>query len=275
MYWPPRSLHSLIPSCLHWKTWMNAVPSLASVRMGAVSTLWEATAASAMMVLRPAPLERNVSVRSTAHEHFATYWNAFEQNSSANLKVRDSFCPLTILSSDNRKGYCYTEVLQTMCQQSSTSRSSVTKSECCCNMGRGWGSQCELCPLPGTVQYKKMCPLGPGYTTDGRGERHIKHTLSNKIQQLMYSYELWMKEFSFDLCKKFQANCLCVFPFRHQWVPSDARSVSQWPVHQHHRIIPLSLQCGLQNWLHRNLLCWYDWSLFSFTDVVEVQLCYW
>ncbi|XP_045904597.1 fibrillin-2b isoform X1 [Micropterus dolomieu] len=69
---------------------------------------------------------------------------------------------------DNRKGYCYTEVLQTMCQQSSTSRSSVTKSECCCNMGRGWGSQCELCPLPGTVQYKKMCPLGPGYTTDGR-----------------------------------------------------------------------------------------------------------
>uniref|UniRef100_A0A671YW41 Fibrillin 2b n=1 Tax=Sparus aurata TaxID=8175 RepID=A0A671YW41_SPAAU len=69
---------------------------------------------------------------------------------------------------DNRKGYCYTEVLQTMCQQSSTSRNSVTKSECCCNTGRGWGSQCELCPLPGTVQYKKMCPLGPGYTTDGR-----------------------------------------------------------------------------------------------------------
>ncbi|XP_075944108.1 fibrillin-2-like [Anarhichas minor] len=55
-----------------------------------------------------------------------------------------------------------------MCQQSSTNRNSVTKSECCCNMGRGWGSQCELCPLPGTVQYKKMCPLGPGYTTDGR-----------------------------------------------------------------------------------------------------------
>lgn len=57
-----------------------------------------------------------------------------------------------------------------MCQQSSTSRISVTKSECCCNVGRGWGPQCELCPLPGTVHFKKMCPLGPGYTTDGRGE---------------------------------------------------------------------------------------------------------
>uniref|UniRef100_A0AAY4E607 Fibrillin 2b n=1 Tax=Denticeps clupeoides TaxID=299321 RepID=A0AAY4E607_9TELE len=72
---------------------------------------------------------------------------------------------------DNRQGFCFTEVLQTMCQQSSTNRNSVTKSECCCNGGRGWGPQCELCPLPGTVQYKKMCPLGPGYTTDGRGER--------------------------------------------------------------------------------------------------------
>ncbi|XP_033936716.1 fibrillin-2b [Pseudochaenichthys georgianus] len=69
---------------------------------------------------------------------------------------------------DNRKGFCFTEVLQIMCQQSATNRNSVTKSECCCNTGRGWGSQCELCPLPGTMQYKRMCPLGPGYTTDGR-----------------------------------------------------------------------------------------------------------
>ncbi|TKS74624.1 Fibrillin-1 MP340 [Collichthys lucidus] len=85
---------------------------------------------------------------------------------------------------DNRKGYCYTEVLQTMCQQSSTNRNSVTKSECCCNMGRGWGSQCELCPLPGTVQYKKMCPLGPGFTTDGRdiNECHVMPDLCRNGQ---------------------------------------------------------------------------------------------
>uniref|UniRef100_A0AAR2LSK7 Fibrillin 1 n=1 Tax=Pygocentrus nattereri TaxID=42514 RepID=A0AAR2LSK7_PYGNA len=67
---------------------------------------------------------------------------------------------------DNRQGFCFTEVLQTLCQMSSSSRVSVTKSECCCDGGRGWGSTCELCPLPGTTQYKKMCPLGPGYTTD-------------------------------------------------------------------------------------------------------------
>ncbi|XP_051512992.1 fibrillin-1-like isoform X2 [Myxocyprinus asiaticus] len=69
---------------------------------------------------------------------------------------------------DNRQGFCFLEVLQTMCQMSSSSRVSVRKSECCCDRGRGWGSNCELCPLPGTTQYKKMCPLGPGYTTDGQ-----------------------------------------------------------------------------------------------------------
>ncbi|XP_002931771.2 fibrillin-2 [Xenopus tropicalis] len=69
---------------------------------------------------------------------------------------------------DTRQGFCFSEVLQTMCQMSSSSRNHVTKSECCCNGGRGWGNQCEICPLPGTAQYKKMCPHGPGYTTDGK-----------------------------------------------------------------------------------------------------------
>lgn len=69
----------------------------------------------------------------------------------------------------NRPGFCFDEVLQTMCQMASSSRNLVTKLECCCHGGRGWGSQCELCPLPGTAQYKKLCPHGPGCTAVGRG----------------------------------------------------------------------------------------------------------
>ncbi|XP_032070485.1 fibrillin-2 [Thamnophis elegans] len=68
---------------------------------------------------------------------------------------------------DNRQGFCFAEVLQTMCQMASSSRNLVTKSECCCDGGRGWGNQCEICPLLVTTQYKKLCPHGPGYTTDG------------------------------------------------------------------------------------------------------------
>ncbi|XP_041916071.1 fibrillin-2-like [Alosa sapidissima] len=69
---------------------------------------------------------------------------------------------------DYREGFCFTEVLQTMCQMSSSSRTPSTKSQCCCDGGRGWGNQCELCPLPGTAKYKKLCPHGHGYATDGR-----------------------------------------------------------------------------------------------------------
>ncbi|PIO35813.1 hypothetical protein AB205_0174470 [Aquarana catesbeiana] len=80
---------------------------------------------------------------------------------------KNNNCPMEH-TYDTRQGFCFSEVLQTMCQMSSSSQNHVTKSECCCNAGRGWGNQCEICPLPGTTQYKKLCPHGPGYTTDGR-----------------------------------------------------------------------------------------------------------
>lgn len=70
---------------------------------------------------------------------------------------------------DNREGYCFTEVLQNMCQIGSSNRNPVTKSECCCDGGRGWGPQCEICPFEGTVAYKKLCPHGRGFMTNGAG----------------------------------------------------------------------------------------------------------
>ncbi|CAI5792881.1 fibrillin-1 isoform X1 [Podarcis lilfordi] len=68
---------------------------------------------------------------------------------------------------DKREGYCFTEVLQSMCQIGSSNRNPVTKSECCCDGGRGWGPNCEICPFLGTVAFKKLCPLGRGFTTSG------------------------------------------------------------------------------------------------------------
>lgn len=88
-----------------------------------------------------------------------------------------TFYILPQLFPDYRQGFCFTEVLQTMCQMSSSSRIPSTKSQCCCNSGHGWGNQCELCPLPGTVKYRKLCPHGPGYATDGTGLFAPKHSL--------------------------------------------------------------------------------------------------
>ncbi|NWU93237.1 LTBP2 protein, partial [Upupa epops] len=41
----------------------------------------------------------------------------------------------------------------------------ITKQECCCTVGAAWGDSCETypCPMPGTVDYQEICPLGKGY----------------------------------------------------------------------------------------------------------------
>ncbi|ETE61011.1 Fibrillin-2, partial [Ophiophagus hannah] len=90
------------------------------------------------------------------------------QSSPSGIECIGKCCFYENIFPDNRQGFCFAEVLQTMCQMASSSRNLVTKSECCCDGGRGWGNQCEICPLLVTTQYKKLCPHGPGYTTDGR-----------------------------------------------------------------------------------------------------------
>ncbi|XP_016091077.1 latent-transforming growth factor beta-binding protein 1-like isoform X2 [Sinocyclocheilus grahami] len=47
--------------------------------------------------------------------------------------------------------------------------SSMTKEECCCTLGAGWGDNCEVhpCPIPGTDQFSQMCPAGRGYIPPG------------------------------------------------------------------------------------------------------------
>lgn len=39
----------------------------------------------------------------------------------------------------------------------------VTRATCCCSVGKAWGSRCELCPPPGSEEYKQLCPGGTGY----------------------------------------------------------------------------------------------------------------
>ncbi|XP_069857979.1 LOW QUALITY PROTEIN: fibrillin-3 [Dipodomys merriami] len=69
---------------------------------------------------------------------------------------------------DTRQGLCFTEVLQAVCQVRSGSDETVPWAVCCCGGGRGWGPQCEPCPLRGTSTFWKLCPHGSGYTTEGR-----------------------------------------------------------------------------------------------------------
>lgn len=80
-----------------------------------------------------------------------------------------------LLSADVRRGPCFSEVLQAVCLAPSSGGEAVTRVECCCGGGRGWGPRCELCPLPGTSAHRMLCPHGPGYTAEGRGGWEFVH----------------------------------------------------------------------------------------------------
>ncbi|XP_063479759.1 latent-transforming growth factor beta-binding protein 1 isoform X6 [Symphalangus syndactylus] len=45
----------------------------------------------------------------------------------------------------------------------------VTKQECCCTSGAGWGDNCEIfpCPVLGTAEFTEMCPKGKGFVPAG------------------------------------------------------------------------------------------------------------
>ncbi|KAM5307226.1 LOW QUALITY PROTEIN: fibrillin-3 [Glossophaga mutica] len=65
-----------------------------------------------------------------------------------------------------RRGLCFSEVLQALCQAPSGGSEVVTRVECC----YGGSLTCALCelPLPGTPAHRKLCPNGSGYTTEGQ-----------------------------------------------------------------------------------------------------------
>ncbi|XP_027497371.1 latent-transforming growth factor beta-binding protein 1 isoform X1 [Corapipo altera] len=47
--------------------------------------------------------------------------------------------------------------------------SNVTKQECCCTLGAGWGDNCEIfpCPVIGTAEFTDLCPEGKGFIPSG------------------------------------------------------------------------------------------------------------
>ncbi|XP_061453694.1 latent-transforming growth factor beta-binding protein 4 isoform X3 [Rhineura floridana] len=47
----------------------------------------------------------------------------------------------------------------------------ATRQECCCSLGHGWGIDChiQVCPTPGTAEYRTLCPHGNGYAVPGAG----------------------------------------------------------------------------------------------------------
>lgn len=70
--------------------------------------------------------------------------------------------PPSVADSEDRKE-CYYNLKDANLCDNVLSRN-VTKQECCCTVGAGWGDNCEIhpCPQPGGDEYNQLCPHGSG-----------------------------------------------------------------------------------------------------------------
>ncbi|XP_008122604.2 latent-transforming growth factor beta-binding protein 2 isoform X1 [Anolis carolinensis] len=61
------------------------------------------------------------------------------------------------------QGLCFRSAIGGACALPLNHR--ITKQICCCSrVGKGWGANCEKCPLPDSDAFKEICPAGHGYT---------------------------------------------------------------------------------------------------------------
>ncbi|XP_072424321.1 latent-transforming growth factor beta-binding protein 2-like isoform X1 [Chiloscyllium punctatum] len=60
------------------------------------------------------------------------------------------------------KGTCFRSLSRRNCSLPLSQQ--ITKQICCCSrVGKGWGKNCEKCPLPGSAVFDEICPAGHGY----------------------------------------------------------------------------------------------------------------
>ncbi|XP_041465044.1 fibrillin-2-like [Lytechinus variegatus] len=62
---------------------------------------------------------------------------------------------------DMRRSYCYNDFVGGQCTDARAGN--ATRKECCCSLGAGWDSPCNLCPRVSDPNFIELCPDGPGY----------------------------------------------------------------------------------------------------------------
>ncbi|KAM9154400.1 latent-transforming growth factor beta-binding protein 1 isoform 4-T4 [Pangshura tecta] len=76
--------------------------------------------------------------------------------------------PVDVDQPEDEKRECYYNLNDAnFCDNVLTSN--ITKQECCCTLGAGWGDNCEIfpCPVFGTAEFTDLCPEGKGFIPSG------------------------------------------------------------------------------------------------------------
>ncbi|XP_012507879.1 PREDICTED: latent-transforming growth factor beta-binding protein 1 [Propithecus coquereli] len=86
----------------------------------------------------------------------------------------------------------------------------VTKQECCCTSGAGWGDNCEIfpCPVLGTAEFTEMCPRGKGFVPAGEasyetGEENYK----DADECLLFGQEICKNGFCLNTQPGYECYC--------------------------------------------------------------------
>ncbi|XP_036290682.1 latent-transforming growth factor beta-binding protein 1 isoform X10 [Pipistrellus kuhlii] len=86
----------------------------------------------------------------------------------------------------------------------------VTKQECCCTSGAGWGDNCEIfpCPVLGTAEFTEMCPRGKGFVPAGEssyeaGDKDYK----DADECLLFGHEICKNGFCLNTQPGYECYC--------------------------------------------------------------------
>ncbi|XP_078389397.1 latent-transforming growth factor beta-binding protein 4-like isoform X2 [Cetorhinus maximus] len=72
--------------------------------------------------------------------------------------------PMFLEESTREENECYYNLNDVRLCENILARN-VTRQECCCTVGEGWGRECKIyqCPVSGSDEYQSLCPQGQGF----------------------------------------------------------------------------------------------------------------
>uniref|UniRef100_UPI00398E356E latent-transforming growth factor beta-binding protein 1 isoform X4 n=1 Tax=Pristiophorus japonicus TaxID=55135 RepID=UPI00398E356E len=88
--------------------------------------------------------------------------------------------------------------------------SNVTKQECCCTLGAGWGDNCEVfpCPMFGTPEFAALCPEGKGFIPNGDSAYGISgHNYRDADECVLFGQEICKNGFCLNTQPSFECYC--------------------------------------------------------------------
>ncbi|XP_038670803.1 latent-transforming growth factor beta-binding protein 1 isoform X5 [Scyliorhinus canicula] len=88
--------------------------------------------------------------------------------------------------------------------------SNVTKQECCCTLGAGWGDNCEVfpCPVFGTPEFAALCPEGKGLIPNGDSAFGISgHNYKDADECVLFGQEICKNGFCLNTQPGYECYC--------------------------------------------------------------------